>query len=196
MKPFSESCEQNKAPILAILEKEISPQHHSLLEIGSGTGQHAVYFAAEFPHVSWQPSDQEQNLAGIKLWIQDCKSGNLLQPLVLDTQDSWPDSNYDLVFSANTAHIMSWPAVCAMFSGVEDCLHPDGKMILYGPFNYDGKYTSASNAQFDQWLKQRDPDSGIRDVSDLSKLAKKHGMCLAKDYEMPANNRILVWQRG
>lgn len=195
MKPFSESCEQNKLPILEVLTKEIHADHTSLLEIGSGTGQHSVYFAPQFPQLHWQPSDREENLPGIRSWINDSQSRNISPPLLLATESEWPTSNYDLIFSANTTHIMSWPAVCAMFAGAKKCLKPAGKMLLYGPFNYDGQYTSSSNARFDQWLKQRDPESGIRDVTKLKILAQQHKIELVRDYEMPVNNRLLVWQR-
>lgn len=197
MRPYSESCDQNRDPILIVLKQEITTQHGTLLEIGSGTGQHSVYFAPEFPHILWQPSELEQNMAGILMWMRDFHSDNIQTPIPLDTLNPghWPKTNYDLAYSANTTHIMSWQAVCAMFEGVSTCLHPGGKLILYGPFNYDGNYTSESNARFDQWLKQRDPASGIRDLGDLKNLAAKHHMELVKDYEMPVNNRILVWQR-
>jgi cyclopropane fatty-acyl-phospholipid synthase-like methyltransferase len=162
MKPFSESCEQNRTPILEVLRIELAGKSR-LLEIGSGTGQHAVYFAPEFA-------------------LDVCK-------------DAWPTARYDAVFSANTAHIMSWPEVECFFAGVGLALDAGGIFCLYGPFNYNGHYTSESNARFDQWLKQRDPLSGVRDFEALQALAGKAGLLLKEDYEMPANNRTLVWSK-
>jgi cyclopropane fatty-acyl-phospholipid synthase-like methyltransferase len=193
MKPFSESCEQNKQPILEILRKEFANAQR-VLEIGSGTGQHAVYFAAEFPHLTWQTSDVAEYHPGILAWQADAKLKNIQSPLILNVaEDSWPDTQYDAVFSANTVHIMGWPEVEAMFAGIGSILEPKGRFCLYGPFNYGGKFTSESNARFDQWLKARDPRSGVRNFEDLDRLANAEGMRLAQDYAMPANNRILVW---
>ena len=193
MKPFSESCEQNKQPILEILRKEFTDTHH-VLEIGSGTGQHAVYFAAEFPHLTWQTSDVAEYHPGIRAWQADAGLHNVQPPFSLNVaEDPWPDTQYDAVFSANTVHIMGWHEVEAMFAGIGSILEPKGRFCLYGPFNYGGKFTSESNARFDQWLKARDPLSGVRNFEDLDRLANAAGMRLAEDYPMPANNRILVW---
>lgn len=194
MKPYSESCEQNKLPILEVLKLEIS-HARTLLEIGSGTGQHAVFFAGHFPQISWQTSDRESYHPGIKAWIQECTTPNVLTPLTLDvSQQQWPHIHYDAVFSANTAHIMSNAEVAQMLKGTGKVLKNGGRFCLYGPFNYNGQYTSDSNAKFDQWLKQRDPNSGIKDIALLAQWAKDAGLALIKDYEMPANNRILVWE--
>ncbi|MDH5326709.1 MAG: class I SAM-dependent methyltransferase [Gammaproteobacteria bacterium] len=195
MKPYSESCEQNRAPILEVLQQEITSQAQSLLEIGSGTGQHAVYFAPRFPKLNWQTSDVVENLPGIQMWLDESASENLPPPLALNVLSQWPSGKYDLIYSANTTHIMSWEAVLAMFAGMAGCLNPQGKVVLYGPFNYGGNYTSPSNARFDEWLKQRDPRSGIRDFDDLNHVAQKNGFSLQRDVAMPANNRILIWQQ-
>lgn len=193
MKPFSESCEQNKQPILDILSKEFAYAER-VLEIGSGTGQHAVFFAAELPHLDWQTSDVAEYHPGILAWQADSGLDNVRAPLHLHvTEDHWPDTQYDAVFSANTVHIMGWPEVEAMFAGIGVILRPDGRFCLYGPFNYGGKFTSDSNARFDQWLKTRDSRSGVRNFEDLDQLAVAAGMRLVQDYAMPANNRILVW---
>lgn len=195
MKPFSESCEQNKRPILAVLQGEI--RHcRKLLEIGSGTGQHAVYFGKKFPDLIWQTSDVVEAHAVIQLWLNDSGLQNTLPPLALDVAlDPWPGREYDAVFSANTTHIMAWPAVEKMLEGIGRVLLPGGVFCLYGPFNYAGKYTSESNARFDLWLKSRDPVSGIRDFEALNQHAENAGLILKKDYEMPANNRLLVWTK-
>lgn len=195
MKPIAESCLQNRTPILAVL-REILAGRRCLLEIGSGTGQHAVYFAPEFPHLTWQTSDLTENHATIHAWLAAEGSPNILPPLALDVcRTPWPLESVDAVFSANTAHIMHWGAVQAMFAGVGRILEPDGIFALYGPFNYGGRYTAASNARFDAWLRQRDPASGVRDFEALDALAHDAGMTLWRDYDMPADNRTLVWRR-
>lgn len=196
MKPFAESCEQNKFPILEVLRTEFAAVSR-VLEIGSGTGQHAVFFAAQLPHLEWQTSDVTDYHPGIHAWIDAAGLANVLAPLRLDVvRDAWPDAIYDGVFSANTAHIMGWPEVEAMFTGIGAVLACGGRFCLYGPFNYGGKYTSASNARFDQWLKARDPRSGVRNFEDLDGLAQAAGLRLVQDYAMPANNRTLVWTKA
>lgn len=195
LKPFSESCEQNKAPILAVIAP-LFRDCRSVLEIGSGTGQHAVHFAAHLPHLLWHTSDMAENHPGINLWLAEAALPNTRPPLALDVlRDPWPELVVDAVFSANTTHIMGWLAVEALFAGVGKLLPQNGLFVLYGPFNYAGQYTSESNARFDQWLKMRDPYSGIRDVDDLKRLAAAAGMTLLHDVEMPVNNRILVWRK-
>lgn len=195
MKPFSEACEQNKEPILAVLREELAAARQ-LLEIGSGTGQHAVHFAAALPQLSWTASDRAEHLAGIRAWRDEAALPNLHGPLELDVDaPQWPIGTVDAVFSANTAHIMHWSSVVNMFAGVAHILAPGGLFCLYGPFNYGGAYTSASNARFDAWLKARDPGSGVRDRDDLAELGARHGLRLVRDHAMPANNRILVWER-
>jgi len=194
-KPFAESCVENRMPILEVLR----PRLHGcrrLLEIGSGTGQHAVYFAPELPQLSWQTSDRRENHPGIRAWLDDSGLANVRAPICLDVlTDPWPLDRFDAVFSANTAHIMSTGAVEAMFRGVGKILPPGGEFLLYGPFNYEGRYTSTSNERFDAWLKERDPVMGIRDLSWLNGLALAAGMVLVEDIEMPVNNRTVVWQR-
>ncbi len=196
MKPYSESCEQNRVPILNVLQPRLRTCRR-LLEIGSGTGQHAVYFGAAMPHLIWQTSDREENLPGIRKWLEEADLPNVRQPLLLDvTQDAWPDVQIQAVFSANTVHIMHWPEVQALFAGVGKCLPEKGRFLLYGPFNYNGDYTSDSNRSFDAWLKARDPRSGVRDFEALNELAAQAGLILQEDIAMPANNRILHWEKS
>lgn len=193
MKQYSEACEQNKEPILAILRKAFAGTRR-VLEIGSGTGQHAVYFSRHLPHLSWQTSDMIDAHASIRAWIADTNPGNALPPLELDVMaDQWPQQTYDGLFSANTTHIMDWSAVQHMFDGIGRLLEPGAVFCLYGPFNYGNRFTSASNARFDDWLKNRAPASGIRNFEDLIGLAERNGMHLEADHEMPVNNRLLVW---
>ena len=194
-RPYSAACDNNKGPILTILKKVFTIPG-LVLEIGSGTGQHAAYFSEQLPHLIWQPTDRAENLPGIRAWRSHTGHKNLKPPLELDVAHTpWPISGADYIFSANTVHIMSWDMVEAFFSEVGKILALNGIFCLYGPFNYKGNYTSTSNAQFDVWLKQRDPQSGIRDFDALNQLADNAGMRLYEDFAMPANNRTLVWKK-
>jgi SAM-dependent methyltransferase len=194
-KPYSESCDQNREPILKIIGP-LFADRTAVLEVGSGTGQHAVYFGGEMPHLTWHTSDREENHPGIRLWLEEAGLPNVRSPLPLDVaRDEWPEVAVDAVFSANTAHIMHWDEVEAFFAGVGRLLPPGGRFALYGPFNYDYHYTSESNERFDAWLKGRDPLSGIRDAGDLDALAHTAGMELVHDFAMPANNRTLCWEK-
>ena len=195
MKQYSQSCDENREPILGII-REVFADTHRILEIGSGTGQHAAFFARRLPHLMWQPSDLPEHHASIKAWRNEADPGNVLPPIELDvTAATWPGGEYDGLFSANTLHIMSWKAVQSMFSGIGKLLPTGAHCCLYGPFNYGGSYTSDSNMRFDAWLKDRDPASGIRDFEALAGLATENGFELAADNEMPANNRLLVWKK-
>jgi len=194
MKPFAESSEQNREPILSILRVELADCGR-VLEVGSGTGQHAVFFAEKMPHLHWICSDLEENHAGIQMWLDEAGRDNIEGPLLLDARESWPQLPVDAVFSANAIHIMSWEAVQGLIKNVGKTLVSGGKFCLYGPFMYDEQHTAESNAQFDVWLKNRDPLSGIRDVTQLTELLDLQGMELINDYEMPVNNRILIWQK-
>ena len=186
MKPFSEASERNREPILAVL-KRVFLEAKRVLEIGSGTGQHASYFAPELPHLAWQASDRAENLPGIRAWGAD--------PIELDVDGEWPAIDADAAFSANTSHIMSWPQVERMFAGLGG-MKGLKVFALYGPFNYAGRPTSESNARFDAMLRARDPASGLRDIEEVVKLAGKAGLELAEDNPMPANNRLLVFRRA
>ena len=194
-RPYAEAAARNEQPILAVLREEFAAPG-SILEIGSGTGQHAVAFARQMPWLIWQPTDLTRYLPGIRAWTAPARLPNLLPPLQLDvTATPWPVTQADGVFAANTAHIMPWEAVVAMFAGVAALLPAGGRFCLYGPFNYRGRYTSDSNRQFDAMLRARSPLMGIRDVEALQPLAQAGGLALRADHAMPANNRILVWER-
>ena len=193
MKSFSQSCENNKGPILDVLLPLLRRQR-ACLGLGSGTGQHAAFFAARLPHLVWQTSDVTGNHASIDAWIDGVD--NARPPMVLDVDgDDWPARRYDAAFSANTAHIMHWPTVVNMFHGVSGILEPGAVFALYGPFNYQGEYTSPSNQHFDRTLRASDPGMGIRDYEAVVELASSAGMTLLADHDMPANNRTLLWQR-
>lgn len=194
MKPHSESCERNREPILAVLRDHFRGIGE-VLEIGSGTGQHAVYFGAALPHLTWQTSDLPEHHDGIRQWLAAAALPNVLPPLALDVAvHPWPVPQVDAVFSANTLHIMAWERVQDFFAGLP--LNMDGLLVVYGPFNYGGGYTSESNARFDAWLKARDPRSAIRDFAAVDALAQQAGLRLLEDRAMPANNRCLVWRRA
>jgi len=192
-KPHAPACDRNREPILGVLRRHL-PRRGRLLEIGSGTGQHAAYFAAALPDLIWQSSDLGENLPGIRMWIQEAYRANLPEPLLLDVEHHWPQARYDAVFSANTLHIMRWSAVQALFEHLPQVLEQGGCVVVYGPFNYSGRFTSASNAAFDEWLKQRSADMGLRDFEAVDALARSIGLELIEDCAMPANNRTLVWR--
>jgi len=167
----------------------------AVLEVGSGTGQHAVYFAAAMPQLTWQCSDRTENLPGIRQWLDEAALPNTPAPIELDVRRSWPAHRYDAVFSANTLHIMSWDEVTAFFAHLPNATTADAKIAIYGPFNYQGRYTSESNAAFDQWLQARGEHMRIRDAEAVDALAATSGFALVDDLTMPANNRLRIWQR-
>ena len=191
MLPFSEACERNKAPILDVLRSAFAARAQ-VLEIGSGTGQHAVHFAAHLDHLIWHPTEQLAYLADLGARIKLEGSRNLRAPTLLDVRQTvWPLRSADAIFTANTLHIMSWLEVTAMFRGFDAVLPPGGILCIYGPFRYGGRYTSGSNEDFDRMLKERDPDSGLRDIQDISALSAQYGLRLRADHDLPANNRLL-----
>jgi cyclopropane fatty-acyl-phospholipid synthase-like methyltransferase len=190
--PFVEAAEQNKLAIHAVIEPWLQGE---ALEIGSGTGQHAVYFAARAPAMTWQTSDLEASLPGIAARIDAAGLANLPPPILLDVRGAWPARRYDFIFSANSFHIMDRDMVAACIAGVGECLKPGAVFAVYGPFNYGGAYTSDSNASFDRMLRLRDPSSGLKDFEWITQLAGAAGLELLEDAEMPHNNRTLVWKK-
>lgn len=193
-KPFSEACERNRTPISQVLVKIFADRRH-ILEIGSGTGQHAAFFALRLPEAVWQPSDLLEHHEGIKGWIKGCKETNISPPLELDVTRDWPTGDYDAIFSANTLHIMPWPAVQAFFKGAGQLLPSGGKLAVYGPFKYGGAYTTESNQKFDAWVQETYPGGGLRDSEAIFKLAHQNGFALQEDINMPANNQLLYWEK-
>jgi SAM-dependent methyltransferase len=209
MKPFSRASESNRQPIIEVLLESFSDQQ-KVLEIGSGTGQHAVYFSRYLTHLIWQTSDRQINHNGINQWIDEFSVKNIRRPLVLDVEnkDNWNHlltlqnkNPVDGVFTANTLHIMPWSSVEKMFAGVaklfsinrDSCSNPRGRFIVYGPFNRDGEFTSTGNAVFNQQLQQSDSSMGIRNDRDVVELAGKNFLQLVGDIDMPANNRMLIF---
>jgi SAM-dependent methyltransferase len=216
-KPYSAACERNRDPILRVLRSCFADRRR-VLEIGSGTGQHAAYFSAALPHLIWQASDRAENLPGIRQWLADVARPSTpgrspSAPEAMDGREGPPpplefdvdrqrspgdvrtEIRYDACFSANTLHIMSWPEVEKLFGALSELTTGDAKLAIYGPFNYGGRYTSVSNADFDRSLKERAPHMGIRDVGAVDALAHGVGFDLIDDVAMPANNRCRVWQR-
>ena len=193
-KPHAPACDRNRDPILAVLREHFADRRR-VLEIGSGTGQHAVYFAKALPHLMWQASDVAENIPGIRAWLDEAALPNTPPPLVLDVNGAWPRGRFDALFSANTLHIMSWPEVERLFMTI--CKEAPAEFVaaVYGPFNYGGRFTSESNAAFDASLKERGPHMGIRDFEAVNKLAEAANLKLIADVAMPANNRTLVWRR-
>ena len=194
-KPVAESCVQNQQVILDVLKRFFIEQG-KVLEIGSGTGQHGVFFTAHMKHLLWQPSDLLDQHAGMQLWFDEVEHDRIKPPLELNVDDEvWPVTEIDYAFTANTTHIISALQTEKLFKHVANCLKQGGLFAQYGPFNYNGKYTSESNARFDVWLKQRDPNSCIKHFETVRELAGENNMQLVVDIEMPANNRILLWEK-
>ncbi len=192
-KPFSAACERNREPILAVLREHFADRKQ-VLEIGSGTGQHAVHFAAALPHLVWQTSDRPEYHEGIGAWLAEAALPNVRPPLLLDVRGPWPAQRFDALYTANTLHIMGWVEVQQFFAALPAVLEIAGLLVVYGPFNYGGAFTSDSNAAFDSDLKNRDPKMGLRDFEAVDALAEAAGLRLLCDYALPANNRCIVWQ--
>lgn len=196
MRRFSEACERNQGPILDAIKPYLT-HCDDVLEIASGTGQHAVWFAGAMPHLTWHTSDLRENHGSITAWLEASELPNLRKPRTLNVgQKVWPVNQVDAVFTANSAHIMSWDRVRDMFEGVNRVLKPGGSFLIYGPFNVNGNYSSDSNRDFDQFLKEQNPDSGIRDYDDMNRAAKHNGLSLVQRHEMPANNMLLAYEKN
>ncbi|MDE3072282.1 MAG: DUF938 domain-containing protein [Pseudomonadota bacterium] len=194
-KPHAPSCERNREPILAVLRDRFADRRR-VLEIGSGTGQHAVHFAAAMPQLVWQTSDRAENLPGIRAWLDEAALPNTPAPLELDVAGAWPRATFDAVFSANTLHIMAWPEVQQLFAGLPGVTGAGAILAVYGPFNDRGRYSSDSNAAFDRWLRERGAHMAIRDAAAVDALAERAGFALIDDLAMPADNRCRIWRRG
>ncbi|MEX0797946.1 MAG: DUF938 domain-containing protein [Bacteriovoracaceae bacterium] len=194
-KPFSPASARNKEPILEKFLELTTVEDRAVLEVGSGTGQHGIYFSQKLPHIKWTFSDVETNHPGIQMWMKEEGDGhNLKGPISYEVgKDEFPEGNYDIVFTANTLHIMSWKLVKTLIKALGNKLEPGARVLIYGPFNYHGNFTSKSNKDFDQMLSSRDPLSGIRSFEDVKKQMEQRGFRLLKDYEMPANNHLLAF---
>ena len=192
---YSEACERNKAPIAAQLQQQFA-HCKTVLEIGSASGQHVLHFAEIMPNITWQPSDLAPYLPGLSFNLENSPANvHTPQPLIEDS-DIWLQNNsFDGLFSANTLHIMPWPQVEAFFARSGKQLKQGAKLCVYGPFNYNGEYSSPSNAEFDIWLASRQTGSGIRDIEAVTKQAKVNGFELINDIKMPANNQLLCFNK-
>ncbi len=195
-KPCSPSSERNQGAILAQLKEHLRPSDQYILEVGSGTGQHAVFFGQHLPDVIWQTSDVEDNHAGINMWLREYDLAHVLSPLVYQIGASqWPNCEADVVFSANTLHIISMRLVKHLIQDLGAHLNPGSRVFFYGPFKYQGQFTSESNAEFEQWLKDIDPARGIRDFEVIESLMKQQQFTLYQDIPMPANNQLLIFEK-
>ena len=194
-RPSAPAAVRNKGPILDVLRREFAGRRR-VLEIGSGTGQHAVHFGGKLPDLTWQTSDRPEHHDGINAWIRWAGHANVLPPLTVDVgKEPQPAGPYDAVFSANTAHIMSIGEVEHMFALAGEALEDRGLLCLYGPFNVDGQFTSDSNAAFDADLRAHDPAMGIRDLDELDGFATAAGLVRKRRYAMPTNNQIVIWEK-
>ena len=195
-KPYAPSCDRNREAIEQVFYKIIKVSHKRLIEIGSGTGQHAVYLAPKWPHLQWVTSDRRQQHEGIKMWLKEANCENLKGPIELEIgKNQIPKYEFDVLFLANVLHIISWHNVQLLIKMIGESFGPESELIFYGPFNYNGEYTSLSNEKFDLWLKSKDQNRGIRSFEDISKALKQVGFILVNDYAMPANNRILHFKK-
>ncbi|AWF83229.1 methylase [Microbulbifer sp. A4B17] len=193
--PDAPSCGRNREPILQQLTRLLASSR-KVLEVGSGTGQHAVYFAPQLPHLEWQTSERSQQLEAVKSWLAEIPNSNLPQPLALDVGDSWPEISADAIFTANTLHIMSAELVQKFFLHSADVLEPEGLLIVYGPVKIAGEFIGPTNADFDIQLKEHDPKRGIRDLEWLDQLAESAGFSRAELNYLPANNQLMVWRKS
>lgn len=194
-KPYSAACDNNRDPILGIISR-VFANTSEVLEVGSGTGQHAVYFGEAMPWLTWRTSDLVDQHKGINAWVSEAGLENVKAPVGLNVDSpKWPFDSVDGIFSANTLHIVSWESVVNFFENGTKLLTDGGNLVIYGSFNYAGRYTSESNQRFDGWLKQRDTRSGVRDFEAVNRLAEQQGLKLLEDNAMPANNRLLVWRK-
>jgi SAM-dependent methyltransferase len=194
-KPFSPSSERNKGPILEVL-RTVFADRRRVLEIGSGTGQHAVWFAAALPGLAWQTSERAENLRGLRAWLDEAALPNTPEPLELDVARPFPVGRWDAVFTANTLHIMGWAQVESLFAALPGVTEPGAVLAVYGPFSYGGRHTGPGNAAFDASLRSADPRRGLRDVEAVDALARAVGFESVSDLPMPADNRCLIWRRA
>ncbi len=195
-KPFSGACETNKEPILSVLKNVITKEDRRLLEIGSGTGQHAVFLAPHFPFMEWHPSDVQQNISGMKKWFDEYRIPSIQPPHKIEIgKHELPKLKFDIAFTANTFHIMHWKECKSLMKMLGGRLREGSRVVIYGPFKYQGEFTSPSNAEFDRQLKEKDPQSGIRAFEDVLNVMVKNEFELVDDIDMPANNRMLIFRR-
>lgn len=197
--PYSAAADRNKEAIGDAMESLFNAAT-TVLEIGSGSGQHAVYLCRRFSHLQWQATEQSQYLESLQAALSAAALSNIQKAFELQvTAVAGSDiagSNYSLVYSANTAHIMGFDQVPSLFAVAGQCLHADGCFALYGPFSENGQHNSDGNRDFDASLRSQDPGMGIRDIEALEEFASRAGLALTEQISMPANNRILLWRKA
>ena len=192
---FSDACERNKIPILKVLNEELDSG--TVLEIGSGTGQHSVFFSKEIPSIKWYPSDTTSNFESLNAFVTNYQNKNLQTPLIIDiTQDEWIDFKVDYVFTSNTFHIINNALLTFFFYQCSKVINANGKLIIYGPFKFDNQFNSPSNQTFDELLKESDSFSGLKNFEEIVSIALKFDFNFSKKYEMPAYNNILVFKKS
>ena len=198
MKRHAAATDRNREPILGVLTRVLTGGTKNVLELASGTGQHAVYFASQLPHVIWQPSDPDPAARqSIAAWIAEAGLPNVRPPIVLDAaDDAWPVERADALVCINMVHIAPWSAALGLFAGAARLLPPDGVLFLYGPYRFAGAFTAPSNEAFDRSLRDQDPAWGVRDVDDLEAAAAARGLVLEDVVAMPANNHCLIFRRS
>jgi SAM-dependent methyltransferase len=196
-KQHAPATARNRDAIRAVLAREL-PAHGSVLEIASGSGEHAVYFAAAFPHLTWQPSDpSDAALASITAWRAEAQLANLQAAIALDAAAAgWPIAHADAIVCINMVHISPWQATLGLFAGAARTLARGALLYLYGPYRFDGAFTAESNAEFDRSLRSRDPQWGVRDVGELDAAARPHGLARRDTVVMPANNHSLIFRKS
>lgn len=195
MKQYAPSSDHNRDEILPVLI-EICPQLGTVLEIGSGTGQHAAYFAKHLPHLAWQPSDLTENLPSIRAWSSEAALPNLRDPIIFDLlAEDWPALSPVVIVCINTVHIVAWRGVENLFTRAGQMLKRGGLIYVYGAYRYATRPLETSNEKFDEWLKARDPVSGVRDFELVDALARRNGLELVEDRAMPGNNRSIWWKK-
>ena len=193
--PFSQSCENNKGPILEKLKKILVTNKH-VLEIASGTGQHATFFSNELRHLAWQPTEIPSQIRNLSLRLTASQSVNLLPAVELDVdQEEWGVPETEAIFTANSLHIISKESVKNFILKAGEILRKSGRLIVYGPFKYNQRFTSSSNADFDNMLRERSSDSAIRDFEWVCDLCESENLFLETDFAMPANNRLLLFKK-
>lgn len=193
---FAPATERNRGPILELL-KRVLPTTGTVLEIASGTGEHAVFFGRNLPHLTWQPSDLDGAArASIVAWSAEARVSNLAAPLALDaSQPNWPIDRADAVIAVNMIHIAPWTATIGLLSGAARILPAGAPLVLYGPYKRGGRHTAPSNEAFDQNLRRQDPAWGVRDLETVIEAADAAGLTLAEIAQMPANNLGVVFHR-
>lgn len=196
MKRHAPATERNREPIASVL-REVLPRAGTLLEVASGTGEHAAFFAGLFPELLWQPSDPDpEALDSIRAWREEARAPNLLEPLLLDASaESWPVASADAMLCVNMVHISPWAATLGLMRGAGRLLAAGAPLILYGPYRRAGLPTAPSNEAFDASLKARDPRWGLRELDAVAAEAERNGLNLDRVVEMPANNLTIVFRR-